>query len=576
MSKLRRRIIIGGASGGSYLINVDDYLTIEALEDGLTASLSVNACEYCVDGDGNWKTLAAGTATESINGGQILSFRGNLTPSSMYSGIGTFTITKQCNLKGNCMSMLFGDDGKDAYNLYYDIGNTYASGNFSNLFYNCTTIKSVSENFLPALTLSPYCYQNMFEGCTGLEYAPNLPALTLTSFCYSRMFYNCASLKVSPSLQATKLAYRCYDRMLYNTNLLPDCTNIDFTKADGTLCGLFAGTPITDNILSNLLPQNENGHYCLPAEICSGSGYERMFQDCKKLITPPDIFATEIGNQGCYHMFAGCTSLTTAPKLPAIKVGRNGYNSMFYGCTSLTTAPELPATMLENNCYSGMFSSCTALVTPPAILPATELYNQCYSSMFSYCDSLTIAPELPATTLVYQCYSWMFNGCRSLKTAPELPATTLASKCYEYMFRFCSKLNYIKMLATDISATLCLTNWVDSVASTGTFVKNPEATWDVVGNSGVPEGWTVKFDGEEEYGEEITFYFDTHPFDNYYILTAREGMTWLDWAASEYNTIGIEIEGEYAVNFNSLCVVNSNGEMIRGDDLIINEYTYML
>lgn len=59
----------------------DNYLTIEALEDGLTASLSKNACEYCVDGDGNWKSLAAGITTESINIGQTLSFRGELTPS---------------------------------------------------------------------------------------------------------------------------------------------------------------------------------------------------------------------------------------------------------------------------------------------------------------------------------------------------------------------------------------------------------------------------------------------------------------------------------------------------------------
>lgn len=33
-------------------INVENYLTIVALEDGLTAKLSLNACEYCIDGDG--------------------------------------------------------------------------------------------------------------------------------------------------------------------------------------------------------------------------------------------------------------------------------------------------------------------------------------------------------------------------------------------------------------------------------------------------------------------------------------------------------------------------------------------
>ena len=82
---------------GESLINIDNYLTIEAIEDGLTASLSLNTCEYCVDGDGNWKTLSAGTTTESINSGQTLSFRGNLEPTKS-KGIGTFTINKKCNL----------------------------------------------------------------------------------------------------------------------------------------------------------------------------------------------------------------------------------------------------------------------------------------------------------------------------------------------------------------------------------------------------------------------------------------------------------------------------------------------
>ena len=109
--------------------NTDNHLTIEALEDGLTVSLSRNACEYCVDGDYNWKSLAAGTATESINTGQTLSFRGNLTP-NISNGIGTFTISKKCNLKGNCMSMLFGDDAADNFSLE---GKNYA---FYHLFYN--------------------------------------------------------------------------------------------------------------------------------------------------------------------------------------------------------------------------------------------------------------------------------------------------------------------------------------------------------------------------------------------------------------------------------------------------------
>jgi hypothetical protein len=112
--------------------------------------------------------------------------------------------------------------------------------------------------------------------------------------------------------------------------------------------------------------------------------------------------------------------------------------------------------------------------------------------MFSGCTNLTTAPELPATKLADYCCQNMFENCTSLATAPELPATTLASFCYSYMFHGCTKLNYIKMLATDISATNCLSNWVKGVASTGTFVKNKNATWNVTGENGVPRGWTIQ------------------------------------------------------------------------------------
>ena len=86
----------------------------------------------------------------------------------------------------------------------------------------------------------------------------------------------------------------------------------------------------------------------------------------------------------------------------------------------------------------------------------------------------------------------ILSGCSSLITAPELPATTLADYCYRYMFRSCTNLNYIKCLATDISATNCISNWVERVASTGIFVKNPSmSSWET-GVNGIPSGWTVQ------------------------------------------------------------------------------------
>lgn len=192
-------------------------------------------------------------------------------------------------------------------------------------------------------------------------------------------------------------------------------------------------------------------------------------------------------------LFRNCTNLVSAENLilPANTLATWCYASMFYGCTSLTTAPELPATTLATYCYYQMFANCTSLKTAPA-LPATTLADSCYNSMFQSCTSLTTAPTLPATTLAQYCYSTMFNGCTSLTTAPKLPARTLATSCYSNMFNGCTSLNYIKCLATDISANSCTSFWVNGVASTGTFVKNPDmASW-TTGRSGIPSGWTVQ------------------------------------------------------------------------------------
>lgn len=177
-------------------------------------------------------------------------------------------------------------------------------------------------------------------------------------------------------------------------------------------------------------------------------------------------------------------------KLPATTLDNSCYREMFIGCTSLTIAPELPATTLDGHCYEYMFRGCTSLTKAP-VLPATTLADWCYGSMFSGCTSLTTAPELPATTLPDNCYSGMFKGCTNLITAPELPATTLAHGCYDGMFLACTSLNHITMLATSIGYN-SLTNWVDGVPSTGTFVKHPDMTSLPTGYDGIPNGWTVE------------------------------------------------------------------------------------
>ena len=135
--------------------------------------------------------------------------------------------------------------------------------------------------------------------------------------------------------------------------------------------------------------------------------------------------------------------------------------------------------------------SCMVVNAKDLSLPATTLTSNCYESMFSGCTSLTTAPELPATTLANTCYRDMFRNCQLLTTAPELPATTLVDYCYYIMFNGCKSLNYIKAMFTTTPNNTYTGSWVQNVSSTGTFVKNSAATWNVTGKNGVPSKWTV-------------------------------------------------------------------------------------
>lgn len=229
----------------------------------------------------------------------------------------------------------------------------------------------------------------------------------------------------------------------------------------------------------------------LPATTLSTSAYMQMFKGCTSLTETP-ILPADTMKEGCYYeMFMGCTSLTAAPFLLAQSLARNCFYAMFLGCTSLTSATSLAATSLAVGCYASMFYGCTSLASAP-ILPAQTLTKNCYKSMFQGCTSLTTAPSLPATSLDESCYESMFQGCTALTTAPVLPALTLVKNCYSSMLRGCSQLTYIKMMATDISASGCLANWVYLVSSSGTFVKNAAAEWTATGQSGIPNNWTVE------------------------------------------------------------------------------------
>ena len=275
-------------------------------------------------------------------------------------------------------------------------------------------------------------------------------------------------------------------------------------------------TPLTFEIMSNsiILWTTNNTEFTKTIEYKKNDGeWTSMTSTTDAIpipVMPGDVIQfrgnnTAYGTFSNYSTFGESTaqfkvkgnimSLVNSTNFGTLTTLSSGYTfyRLFNGCHNLTDASQLilPATALTNYCYERMFSACESLTQAPE-LPATALAEGCYEGMFGSCESLTQAPELPATTLANYCYGNMFEYCTSLTTAPELPATTLASGCYQRMFDSCTNLNYIKCLATDISAYLCTSNWVDVVASSGTFVKAPNMTSWTTGTSGIPTGWTVQ------------------------------------------------------------------------------------
>lgn len=153
--------------------------------------------------------------------------------------------------------------------------------------------------------------------------------------------------------------------------------------------------------------------------------------------------------------------------------------------------PLILPSVTSNNCYREMFRACTSLTSAPA-LPATTVAEGCYFNMFRKCTGLTSVANitLPALTLQPDCYREIFRDCTGLTSVPELPAPTLVDRCYQQMLSGCTKLTSITCLATDISATDCVTNWVQNIKTTGTFYKDSGMTGWISGTN-VPSSWTI-------------------------------------------------------------------------------------
>lgn len=179
-----------------------DYLTFVALEDG---AFTFNGnIQYSIDNGNTWTQLAPNTNSPTIMAGNKILWKQNRLFVNDNNPVGFFTnSTARFNVKGNIMSLLYGDDFQDKIDL--SEGNSI----FMGLFGNNKNIISAENLILPATILAQSCYVSMFSNCTNLTIAPELPAKTLEPGCYTYMFEHCTNLSYIKCLATDTSASDC-------------------------------------------------------------------------------------------------------------------------------------------------------------------------------------------------------------------------------------------------------------------------------------------------------------------------------------------------------------------------------
>lgn len=209
----------------------------------------------------------------------------------------------------------------------------------------------------------------------------------------------------------------------------------------------------------------------------------------------PGYFTFSGGSSGVtsinYSLDNGQTWVTLNKEVqsPLIQTGKTILlKGDFYNKTINTTGP---GHLLFSGRFS-VFGNIMSLAYGDNFINNTTLKGYIFAELFSGSSIMNaLNLILPSMTLANWCYAAMFHTCKLLETAPVLPAPTLSTRCYNQMFENCKSLNYVKCLATDISASLATVAWFRNASTTGTFVKANETTWSR-GEAGIPSGWRIE------------------------------------------------------------------------------------
>lgn len=226
-----------------------EYFSFVALESGyftysdykMAWENGTNSFSYSLDSGATWNSCQFHNdnltgSTPTVQSGDVVMWKG--TPSNRREhGIINFNSTCRFNVKGNAMSLIYGDNFNGQTNLQnYTLTQLFSGLNEG----PATKLVSAKELVLPATNfkgtayLDVYfgCYAFMFSGCTSLVEAPTiLPAMDLTAYgitsaCYQGMFQDCTSLTKSPILPATTIPRGRYSLAGAYAYMFNGCTSL--------------------------------------------------------------------------------------------------------------------------------------------------------------------------------------------------------------------------------------------------------------------------------------------------------------------------------------------------------------
>lgn len=323
----------------------------------------------------NWYAWNWGSTEYTLRAGQSIYWRGNndyiATQQSYFKFI---TTGGTVALSGNLMTLL------DSTGVSLSIS---AVGRGFYCLFNGAAITSAPE--LPATTLAPECYRQLFYACSQLVSPPStLPATTVPETAYDSMFSLCSQLTYTPTFPSTLTVGSSGMHDMFF-----ECSSL---RAFNALTSTSVGAP-TDT------------------SDTSSSEVAYMFYGCSSLQDLGNLCITKLNYEGAKYICGRCQSLVVPPKITCTTATWEMFYCAFDGCTALTTMPDLRS-----------FSSCYIRRG----MQGDSLSIRSFAYMFAGCTSLKLADTLaplsgPITvrqsplTIANNFHDHEFNGCVSLE-----------------------------------------------------------------------------------------------------------------------------------------------------------------